>query len=420
MVSRREVLAATAGIVAAAGVTTAAGAPQRSPISFGNPDDPPQGAINATNPRSTTDPGPQNPAIRDQFPSAFSPAATDVGNMPLSWASFNNAPRRIQNGGWAREVTQSDFQIASTLSGVNMRLKSGGIREMHWHQFAEWAYVTYGNCRITVLDEAGRPYVADVKEGDLWYFPAGFPHSLQGLGADGCEFLIVFDDGHASEFATLLVTEWFAHTPPDVLALNFGVPAETFTKIPLRDLYIFQGNLPGPLEGDRAAVSGEGGPPQPFTFSLGSMAPTRETRGGIIQIADSTNFTVSTTVAAALLTIRPGGMREMHWHPNADEWQYWIKGKGRMTIFDTGPNAITMDFNPGDIGYVKKNLGHYLQNTGDTDLQVLEIFKAPRFMDVSLSDWITHTPPALVAQHLNVSEETIAKFPRSKPEIVPV
>ena len=246
-----------------------------------------------------------------------------------------------------------------------MRLTSGGIREMHWHQFAEWAYMTYGTCRITILDDLGRPYIADVKEGDLWYFPAGLPHSLQGLGPDGCEFLICFDEGKASEFSTLLVSEWFTHTPPDILAENFGVPAETFKDIPLRDLYIFQGNLPGDLAADRAAVSGSGAPPHPFTFSLASGSPARETKGGTVHIADSRNFTVSTTIAAALLTIRPGGMREMHWHPNADEWQYWIKGKGTMTVFNTGPNAVTMDFNAGDIGYVKKNLGHYIKNTGD-------------------------------------------------------
>jgi oxalate decarboxylase len=414
-VSRRSLLAA-----AAAGPLVSS-ATKVQAQSFGNPDAPPQGAVNARdNPASITDPGPQNPAIASQFPSPQSPPATDVGSMPMSWASFNNAPRRMQNGGWARQVTQADFAVAETISGVNMRLTSGGIREMHWHQFAEWAYMSYGACRITILDEAGRPYIADVNEGDLWYFPAGLPHSLQGLGPDGCEFLICFDDGHASEFNTLLVTDWFAHTPPNILAENFGVPVETFAKIPLSDLYIFQGKLPGDLAADRAAVSGKGAPPHPFTFSLGSMAPTRETRGGTVHVADSTNFTVSTTVAAALLTIRPGGLREMHWHPNADEWQYWIKGKGTMTIFNTGPNAVTMDFNPGDVGYVKKNLGHYIKNTGDTDLQVLEVFKAPQFQDVSLSDWITHTPPALVAQHLNVSTETIAKFPRSRPEIMPL
>ena len=421
MISRRDMLAATAvgGVATAMAVNTASAAPVKHEISFGNPNDPPQGAINATNPKSITDPGPQNPIIRDQFPSAFSPPATDVGDMPLTWASFNNAPRRIQNGGWARQVTQDSFQVAETISGVNMRLTSGGIREMHWHLFAEWAYMTYGSCRITIIDEEGRPYIADVNEGDLWYFPAGLPHSLQGLGPDGCEFLICFDEGKASEFTTLLVTEWFTHTPPDVLGANFGVPPNTFSNIPLRDLYIFQGDLPGDLAADRAAVSGRGTPPQPFTFSLGSGAPARQTKGGSVRIADSRNFTVSTTVAAALVTVHPGGLREMHWHPNADEWQYWIKGKGQMTVFNTGPNAVTMDFNAGDIGYVKKNLGHYIKNTGDTELQFLEVFRSSYFADVSLSDWITHTPPALITQHLNVSPETIAKFPRSKPEVMP-
>ena len=44
----------------------------------------------------------------------------------------------------------------------------------------------------------------------------------------------------------------------------------------------------------------------------------------------------------------------MHWHPNADEWQYWIAGRGRMTVFNAGPRAVTADFQPGDVGYVKK------------------------------------------------------------------
>jgi oxalate decarboxylase len=408
-------------LAATATATSAmAAAANAQPAIYGNPDDPPQGAINAKNPASVTDPGPQNPAIASQFPSAQSPPPTDVGDMPMFWASFNNAPKRIQNGGWARQVTQADFAIAETISGVDMRLTAGGIREMHWHLASEWGFMSYGNCRVTVLDELGRAYVADVKENDLWYFPAGLPHSLQGLGPDGCEFILAFDDGKATEYNTLLLTDWLAHTPPDILAENFGVPADTFAKIPLHQLYIFQGKLPASLEANRASVSAPAGfPPNPFTFSLGSMPPTRQTKGGEVRIADSRNFIVSKTIAAALVTVHPGGLREMHWHPNADEWQYWIKGKGRMTVFNTGPKAVTMDFNPGDVGYVKRSNGHYIKNVGDTDLQFLEVFKSPYFADVSLSDWLTHTPPELVAQHLNVDEATIAKFPNNKPEIVP-
>src|SRR5438552_7610291 len=262
MFSRRDVLA-----VSAAGAVMTASAARAA--SFGNPDEPPQGAVNAKSP-GLTDPGPQSRAIGSQFPSAQFPPATDVGGMPMDWASFNNAPKRVQSGGWARQVTQADFAISTTITGVNMRLTAGGIRELHWHQAAEWAIMTYGNCRITVLDALGRPYVADVSEGDLWYFPAGQPHSLQGLGSEGCEFVICFDDGDAIEFNTLLVTVWFAHTPPHVLAKNFGVPAETFAKIPLHNLWIFQGTVPGDLTTDRAAVQKDAPvPPHPVTSPLG-------------------------------------------------------------------------------------------------------------------------------------------------------
>jgi oxalate decarboxylase len=413
--SRRALLAASA-----AGGLVAGAAARVKAQTFGNPDLPPQGAINAQNRASVTDPGPQNPALASQFPSPQSPPPTDVGGLQMPWASFNNAPKRIQNGGWARQVTQGDFAISETISGVNMRLTAGGIRELHWHLASEWAYMSYGNCRITVLDEQGRMYISDVKEGDLWYFPSGLPHSLQGTGSDGCEFIICFDNGRASEFNTTLVTDWLAHTPPDILAANFGVPADSFSKIPLHNLWIFQGRVPGDLSVDQAAVRGPNGvPPYPFTFSLSGLKPVKQTKGGEVRIADSTNFTVSKTIASALVTVHPGGMRELHWHPNADEWQYWLKGKGRLGVFDTGPRAVTMDFNPGDIGYVKRNNGHYVTNTGTTDLQFLEVFRSDHFADVSLSDWLAHTPPDLVAQHLNVDAATIARFPKNKPTVMP-
>ena len=408
----RRTLFALAGALGAAGAAHAA--------SFGNPDLPPQGALNVRgNPQSLTDPGPRNPPLAGQFPSFQSPPATDVGDMPLCWASFNNAPRRIQNGGWAREVTQADFAISDTISGVNMRLTAGGIRELHWHQQAEWAIMLTGKCRITTLDEVGRPSVEDVAAGDLWYFPPGLPHSLQGLGPDGAEFLLAFDNGHSSEFNTLLLTDWTAHTPPEILAANFGVPADVFRNIPLQNLWIFQGTEPGPLPRDRAASKVVPGAER-VIFHLAGKTPDKVTRGGRVQIADGRNFPVSQNIAAALVTIAPGGLREMHWHPNADEWQYYIKGEARMTVFDTGPKAVTADFRAGDVGYVKKSLGHYVQNTGNAELQFLEIFRADHYAEVSLSDWLTHLPPELVAQHLHLDPAVIASFPANRPDVVPV
>jgi oxalate decarboxylase len=410
--SRRKVLA-----LGAAGAVAAASSRARA-RSFGNPDEPAQGAINA-DPGSLRDPGPQNPTLASQFPDAQSPPATDVGDMPQFWASFNNAHKRIQSGGWAREVTQADFPISADIAGVNMRLGAGGIRELHWHQAAEWGIMTYGRCRVTVLDLKGRAYVQDVGAGDLWFFPAGHPHSLQGLGPDGCEFLIAFDDGRASEFNTLLVTDWLAHTPPEVLAQNFGVPAEAFAAMPLHNLWIFQGKEPKSLADDQAAVRSGGAPPNPFTFSLAGATPVRSNPGGTLRVADSSTFKVSETITAALEQIKPGGLRELHWHPNADEWQYWIKGEGRLTVFNAGPRAQTQDFRAGDIGVVQRNNGHFIQNTGSTDLVFVALFKTGEYAEVSLSDWLTHTPPELVAQHLNIDPTVLMRFPKDAPGIVP-
>ncbi len=413
-VSRRQMLAASA-------ITGAALSAPAAAQTIGNPDQPPQGLVNTRNtPRSPVDPGPQNPALYNQFPSAYTPPPTDIGDLPLFWASFNDAPRRIQAGGWARQVTQSDFQVSEEISGVNMRLAAGGVRELHWHQAAEWGYVSYGECRVTVLDLEGRAYVADTKEGDLWYFPAGFPHSLQGLGPDGCEFILCFDSGKQSEYNTLLVTDWMAHTPLDILAQNFGVAPDTFKNMFTHDLWIYQGDLPGSLAADQAAVrSASGSPPNPFTFSLGSGPVTKQNPGGTVQIADSTNFKVSKTVAAALVTLRPGGLREMHWHPNADEWQYYVKGTAQMGVFNTGPKSVTNDFKAGDIGYIPRNLGHYIKNTGTSDLVFLEVFKSDKYADVSLTDWLAHTPPAMVAAHFNIPVQQIAKFPNTDAAVRP-
>ena len=413
--SRRALM----GAGVAGGFATLAVAAQAA--GFGNPDTPAEGAVNATNPRALTDPGPQDPTLARNEPEFLDPPATDVNGMPQFWTSFNLAPKRIQNGGWARQITQDDFKISTTIAGVNMRLGPGGVRELHGHQQAEWAVMTYGNCRVTILDAAGRPQVADVKQGDLWYFPAGLPHSLQGIGPDGAEFVLAFDNGESSEFNTLLVTDWIAHTPPEVLAKNFGVPVDAFKNIPIHNRWIYQSDattLPlAALEAQIAAAAGK--PPHPYVFRFSEMALVRETQSGSVRVADSSNFLVSKTVAAALVVVKPGGLREMHWHPNADEWQYYIAGHGRMTVFNTGPAAMTADFHAGDIGYIPKALGHYVENTGDTDLVMMEVFRSDKFEEVSLSDWLAHSPQQMVAETLNLNPSVIAQFPNDRPDIVP-
>ena len=370
--------------------------------------------------RSTSDPGPTNPGLDAANTSSTLPPPTDAGGVQTFKYPFSFSHKRLQEGGWSREVTKRELGISKTIAGVDMRLTAGGIRELHWHTAAEWAFMLYGSALITCVDADGKSFVTDVNENDLWFFPTGIPHSIQGLAPDGCEFLLVFDDGNFSEYETVLLTDWMAHTPPEVVAKNFGVPQKALANMPKKERFIFQAAVPGSLEDDRRIAAGKLGPsPIDFAFRTMQMPATKTTKSGEVRIIDSNNFKISKEIAAAIVTVKPGGLRELHWHPNADEWQYYFGGKGRMTVFATGGRARTMDFETGDVGYIQKTLPHYIENTGNTDLKFLEMFKSSVYQDLALTEWLTHTPPELVAAHLHLDKSTLDSLAREKPLLMP-
>lgn len=292
-----------------------------------------------------------------------------------------------------------------------MRLDPGVIRELHWHKEAEWAYVLEGEVRITALDYEGGSFIDDLKKGDLWYFPSGVPHSLQGLGENGTEFLLIFDSGSFSEESTFVLTDWLgkfirsecwkhanftiAHTPKSVIAENFHLAPEVFAHLPEKEKYIFKGSQPGSIDEERPTGKGVKKSKYQFSHRMLDQEP-KKTSGGEVRITDSTNFEISKTVAAAHAIIEPGALREMHWHPLADEWSFFISGRARVTIFAAEGNARTFDYGPGDVGIVPKNMGHFVENIGDEPVEMLEIFRSDQFRDFSLFQWMGETPQRMV------------------------
>lgn len=232
--------------------------------------------------RSKSDPGPANHELDGQNTDSILPPGTDSKGLVQAFKyPFSFANRRVYEGGWSREVTIRELPISKAIAGVNMRLTAGGFRELHWHTSSEWAIMLYGNARLTAIDMDGKSFVADVGKNDLWFFPPGIPHSIQGLGPDGCEFMLVFDDGHFSESETVLLSNAIRHVPREVLAKNFAVSQDAFENIPQEELFIFQAEVPGSLEADqRAAVGTRGKSSQELVFRTMQTQPTFKTKGG--------------------------------------------------------------------------------------------------------------------------------------------
>jgi len=368
---------------------------------------------------SLSNPGPKNDLLIKENPDSNVPPFTDRGDPGATWYSFDLTSRRVQDGGWTHQVTERELPTSKDIAGVNMRLTSGSIRELHWHTSNEWAIVLKGKSRITVMQPDGKMYIDDVGPGDLWYFPAGFPHSIQGLGDEGTEFLLVFDDGNFSENDTFLISETLAHTPPEIIQKNMGWSRGDFDGLPKTQLYIFPSNLPKSLEADRRALGDRLELTNKYTYKLSEQRPDLDNKGGSVKVIDVTKFPIATGLCAAQVTLKPGAIREMHWHPQSSEWQYYLQGSARMTVVTTGARARTMNFNANDVGFVPIMATHYVENTGSEDLIFLEILKAPNFYEVSVNEWIARLPDDLAQAHIKLPISTIRKAPQKKLTVLP-
>ncbi len=334
-----------------------------------------------------------------------------AGSAPTNFAfNLGGAPLgKNKVGCWSREANVTEFPVSTGLSGVLMSLAPGALRELHWHaNAAEWAYVISGQCRITVFDPQFNHEISDFGVGDVWYFPRGYGHSIQAIGSQDCVFLLVFDSGYFSEYATFSISDWIGHTPPEVLAKAFGVPASTFANFPKDEVYFAPGPVPGPLPLDPPPGSARTGP-FPHRYQLLAQKPT-ELPGVKLRVVSSKEFPISSTMTGALMDISPGGLRTLHWHPNADEWQYYLAGHARMTVFQSQGRASVVDLAPGYVGYVPRGCGHYIENVGTEPVQAVVAFNSGEYEEIGLTEWMASNPPQLLAANFGQPESLFVEL----------
>ena len=343
--------------------------------------------------------------------------------LPDFRISLTQQPPRVLPGGTAREASAREFPVSKNIAGVLMTLKPGGLRELHWHaNAAEWAYVIEGHVRMTVVDPQGRMEVVDFGPGDIWYFPHGHAHSIQGLGLGpgDAKFLLVFDNGYFSEFATFSFTDWLAQTPREIVAKNLNLPASDLKDLPGKEVYIAQGPVPPPLP--VTPISGPGtvlAPPLTHKYSLGSEKPFRRYPDGEVRMASAKEFPISTTMTGALLNLNPGALRELHWHPNADEWQYVLSGKMRLTVFASHGLAKVVELSAGDIGFAPMGYGHALENVGYTPAELILVFNSGEYQEISLSTVLAVQPAYLLETNFHLPKTVIDKLPKKQEFIAP-
>jgi oxalate decarboxylase len=330
--------------------------------------------------------------------------------LPSFKYSLEKSKPKVIGKNTAREATAEEFPVSKGIAGVSMTLAPGGMREMHWHATAaEWAFVDKGRVRTTVLSPGGYRETNDFEPGDVWYFPRGHGHMLECLGDEPCHFVLIFDNGYFSEFGTFSVSDWVGHTPKALLAKNFGLPESTFDGFPKDEVYFAQGAPPPAHAAD--PLAGELRGPRTHKYRLLADDPRVSTKGGRLWVVDSSKFPISKTVTGAILELEPGGLRELHWHPTADEWQYVFEGQVSVALFGAKGRYRAETLEKGDVGYVPQGYGHSIENVGDKPCRVLIGFNSGVYEDIDLSEWIAANPPDVLAANFGKPAELFEQFP---------
>jgi oxalate decarboxylase len=331
------------------------------------------------------------------------------GDPVVFTASLDKGPIKATSGGWAREITTRGLPIATGIAGAHLFMNAGGSREMHWHNSAEWAYVVEGHCQVTVVDPEGVAEVVNHGPGDLWYFPRGHSHAIQTLGAEPCHAILAFDDGLYSEHGTFGISDWMSRYDTRTLAQAYGMPAEAFAPIPKAETYIMQGDVLA-LEGPQARSERKLDPAQTHHHAMMSQKPRVSTAGGALYVASAKEFPMSTTMTGMVLKLKRGAMHEPHWHPDANEWHYVLKGRTRVALFAPDKRVATAELSPGDCAYIPRNCGHSIENIGAEDAEIVGVLDSAAYRESSLSDWLAKAPRHLLANNFGIPETSIPEF----------
>jgi oxalate decarboxylase len=338
--------------------------------------------------------------------------------LPTFKFALEKSAGKVSGNSFGKEATVEELPISKGIAGVSMQLEPGVMREMHWHATAaEWAFVLKGRVRTTVIDPLGNAEINDFEPGDIWYFPRGHGHMLQCLGNEPCHFLLIFDNGYFSEFGTFSVSDWMSRVPKELLAKNLGVDVGQLATYPAGEVYFGRGAVPP----EPAALPLHGATTPPLTHKYRMLAepPHRLFDGGQEWRVDSTKFPISRTVTGVVLDLDPGALRELHWHPTADEWHYVIEGNVSVTMFGSHGRYRAETLEAGDVGYIPQGYGHSIENVGGKIARILIAFNAGVYASIGLSQWLAGNPKDVLATNLSQPAESFDNFPTGEVFIAP-
>lgn len=349
----------------------------------------------------------------------------------IQWARYRNNVKdylSIEEEAFGSSLNSQRSQM--TLG--TLRIKSNGLRAPHWHFNAnEHGYLAQGTAWIGVVDDGHIVTTYNVTAGQVIFFPKNTLHWIKNVGNEDCFFLLFFSTH--DELQTLDIDDVFFSTPEDIASRSLkpkgGVNFIRTFQNQKEDQAV---NLPPNLAELVMNASYTQSPDSHVWRYFYDLKGSKEYKfpGGIIQLAQywkngselsNNEKTFSeflnqhqNTLALSTLRVYNNGLRQPHFHFNANEMGYVISGCAKVGIINT-QGTIEFNIHIGDVIFFPIGTQHYIKSACDEDLLLILAFSTgDQLQTLDMDDYFQATADHILAQLFFKKQNEFKKIPKFK------
>lgn len=310
------------------------------------------------------------------------------------------------------DVTQDLFSVLKGMSLSFLSLHPKGFREPHWHPNAnELGYCLEGKALMTIFSPGASHDTFIIEPGTLAFVPKGYLHHLQNIGEGSFKMLLCFNDAHPED---LNLSSAIGCMPARALGSTFNLPSTFFDNLNRSVRPVFIGEHP---QADELSLAWQ---TNRFKLNIEATHPQVETQGGLVKMSNSFILPTLEGLAMYSLTLAPKGVREPHWHPNAHELNYVIKGRVRITLLSPGEQVDTFEMEAGDMSFLPQGYFHSIENLGEESAQMTVFFNHVTPSDIGLSGCLGAYPNELLADLFRVPTSYFESLPKYQEDLLVV
>jgi len=322
--------------------------------------------------------------------------------------SLNSLKSEEFPGGTVVNLTSDQTPGFQNISFTGVKLKKGGFIGPIWHPNAQkLAYCIKGSCAVTMRTPHSLESYT-VKEGDMFFLPKGYVHAIENT-FDG-ETIVKFAYNHIKP-ETMYLSKAMNSLSDEVFTATFDTPASFYEGLKKNQKSSFVGTL-----SDQKKAPNNGA--NKYKFNVKDSAKPVLTKGGYLQIATKTNLPTLEGLGLLRFGLNPGGVVEPHWHTNAGELVYIVKGETKITILSPDGKVEVLSVKGGEGAFAPASYFHNIQNVGKDEVEVLAFFSDAEPDYIGLGESVGAFSNEVLAAIFNVKPEYFSAFKKPNDALI--